>query len=282
MYLIYNSTVLTKSDFRVDADDRAFQYGDGLFETLRYERGQLQFWPDHYQRLTQGMTALHLDQSDLFSAASLHEQIKTLLAKNHLIDQTARVRMQVWRQPGGLYTPTSRAANLLITTRSAQPFSITGRDRIGLFDAVRLSPSPVSAFKTGNALPYVLAGLAKHERELDDVVLLDTAGHVAECVASSLFWLADDTLFMPSLETGCIDGILRCQIIRLAAEGGVPLREGLFRPDVLARADAVFCGNVMGIQWFRSIEGIAGNRHFSVEIITQPPLATLFDRLLQA
>ncbi len=282
MYLVYNSALLTKSDFRVDADDRAFQYGDGLFETMRYERGQLQFWPDHYQRLTQGMAALHLDRSDLFSAASLHEQIKALLAKNHLLDQTARVRMQVWRQPGGLYTPTSRAANLIITARSAPPFSITARDRIGLFDSVRLSPSPVSAFKTGNALPYVLAGLAKQDSELDDVMLLDTAGHVAECVASSLFWLADGTLFMPSLETGCIDGILRRQIIRLAAEEGIPRREGLFRPDVLAGADVVFCGNVMGIQWFRSIEGMASDYLLSINNIRQPPLATLFDQLLTA
>ena len=278
MYLIFNSAVFTKSDFRVDANDRAFQYGDGLFETVRYDRGRIQFWPDHHQRLTQGMTALQLNPSDLFTAASLHEQVHTLLRQNQLTDQPARIRIQVWRQTGGLYTPTNRAANLLITSRAGQPFAITERTRIGFFDAVRLSPSPVSAYKTGNALPYVLAGLSKQERALDDVVLLDTAGHLAECVASSLFWLSGGRLFTPSLATGCIDGILRRQISRLAAELGIPMQEGLFRPDVLAGADMVFCGNVMGIQWFRFIEGT--DRPLSIDSIRHPPIATLFNRLM--
>ncbi len=280
MYLVYNAALLTNSDFTVHFDDRAFQYGDGLFETLRFEQGHLRFWPDHHQRLIQGMNALQLEITDLFAADSIHDQIITLLTRNNLLTGTARIRMQVWRQPGGLYTPTSRTANLLITAQAGQPFAITGRDRIGLFEAVLLSPSLVSAYKTTNALPYILAGLAKQERGLDDVILLDTQGHLAECVASCLFWLAEGVLFTPPLTSGCIDGILRRQLLRLATELAIPVREELCTPDILNRADALFCGNVMGIQWFRSVDFADGNHRFSDETIARPPLAALFSRLL--
>lgn len=259
MYLVYNSVLLPENDVQISAGDRSFQYGDGLFETLRYQQGRLMFWPDHYDRLTRGMAALHLDPPDSLTAATLHDALVGLLAHNGLTGQTARIRIQVWRQTGGLYTPTSRSANILITAREGQPFRYTEKKQLGIYDAYRLVCSPVSAYKTTSALPYVLAGLAKQAGGFDDVVLLDSRGCLAECVASALFWLRDETLFVPALETGCIDGILRRQLLRLAPGLGFRVQEGLFMPDELAGADAVFAGNVMGIQRFETVNGVVVN-----------------------
>jgi len=82
----------------------------------------------------------------------------------------------------------------------------------------------VSAFKTLNALPYVLAGNYRKQLGVDEVILLDTHGHLAECVASNLFWLKDGMLYTPSLNTGCIGGIIRQQFFR----SGYPLTEVYF------------------------------------------------------
>ncbi|WP_460637252.1 aminotransferase class IV [Larkinella harenae] len=253
MNVVLNGDILREEAVWLLPDNRAFQYGDGLFETVRYEAHDVRFWPDHYDRLTRGMRALALHPHPLFDQGLLRTQITDLLSANHLRDQAARIKLQVWRQPGGLYTPTSFQSHYLITARSGPAFALTEKNKVGFFEAVRLSPSPVSAYKTLNALPYVLAGIARQHQQTEDMILLDTHGHLAECIASNLFWLQGNQLFTPSLESGCIDGILRRQILRLAPQHGVVIREGLFRPTVLAHADAVFCTNVAGIQWFRQV-----------------------------
>lgn len=255
MFLVYNSDIFSEGDFRLSANDRAFQYGDGLFETIRYEADRVWFWPDHFTRLSAGLSALQLIPPGNFTSTNVHNSIVQLLSANELTHQPARIKIQVWRQSGGLYTPATNEANVLITVRPGNAFSITEKAQTGIYDTFRLSPSPVSAFKTLNALPYVLAGLYKDLHKLDDVILLDTEGHLAECLASSLFWYANETLYTPSLQTGCINGILRQQCLRMAPDLGIALQEGLYRSETLYKAEAVFCANVMGIQWLNEVKG---------------------------
>ncbi|GAB4040871.1 aminodeoxychorismate lyase [Spirosoma gilvum] len=256
MFLVYNSDVLSENEFCLSANDRAFQYGDGLFETIRYEDQQVWFWADHMARLTAGMAALRLNPPETHFAERIFQQIQTLLSANNLTDQPARIKVQVWRQPGGLYTPTQNQFNLLITTKPGSPFSVSDKATVGIYEDYRVSKSPVSAFKTINSLPYVLAGLHKQQHGFDDVILLDTNGNLAECLASTLFWFNQHTLFTPSLETGCINGILRRQLLRLAARTDIDVQEGLFQPAILTQAEVVFCTNVMGIQWIRQVNSI--------------------------
>ena len=246
MSLVYNSTILADDTLSLSPADRAFQYGDGLFETIRYERGRVWFWPDHVARLQAGMTALHLDWPLNLTADTLYSQLLDLLAHNGLMDTTARIKIQVWRQPGGLYTPATSQTNYLITARAGHPFAITQKPKISIYDTFRLHNSPVSAHKTLNSLPYVLAGIYKVQQQLDDVLLLNTAGYLAECQAANLFWLTDNVLHTPDLQTGCVNGTARKQLLRLFPDQ----QQGFFLPDVLSAADVVFSANVMGIQVF--------------------------------
>jgi 4-amino-4-deoxychorismate lyase len=55
------------------------------------------------------------------------------------------------------------------------------------------------------------------------------------------------------LQTGCINGIVRQQLLRAAPDLGISLQEGLYKPEVLCEAQAVFCANVMGIQWLNEV-----------------------------
>lgn len=246
MNLVYNSDMLAHDAFGLTAGDRAFQYGDGLFETIRYEAGRLWFWPDHAERLWAGMNALDLQLPGGQTPDGLYERIGQLIATNHPEGGPVRIKLQVWRQPGGLYTPATSAANLLITTAPGQPFTVTNKSKIGIYDAYRLYSSPVSAYKTLNALPYVLAGRYKVQHGFEDVLLLDTDSCLAECLASNLFWFRNGVLHTPALSTGCVNGIARRQLVRLFPGQ----QEGHFRFDALATADVVFAANVMGIQLF--------------------------------
>ncbi|SOD98601.1 aminotransferase class IV [Spirosoma fluviale] len=275
MFLVYNSDILHESDFRLSVNDRAFSYGDGIFETIRYESNRIWFWRNHFARLSAGMAALHLTPPENFTADGLHQTLLRLLDANGLSNQPARIKLQVWRQAGGLYTPKTNSVNVLLSALPGNPFSISEKAQTGIYEEFRLAPSPLSAYKTLNALPYVLAGVYKEQHALNDVLLLDTEGHMAECLASSLFWYTRKTLYTPSLRTGCIDGIIRRQLLRLAPDLGIPVHEGLYKPDVLQQAEAVFCANVMGIQWLNQVDSYIIN----TSVTTKERLESLLNQL---
>lgn len=234
--------------------NRAFQYGDGLFETIMFRRGGARYLAGHYERLTAGMAVLDLAVPGGFSVGYLGEAIAGLVRANALGDQ-ARVKVQVWRRPGGLYTPDSREADFLVTVAPLPGPGPGRRDHVQIYRELRLHASPLSRFKTCSALPYVLAALARRRLGADEIILLDGPGHVAECVASNLFWLRNGTLYTPSLAAGCVAGIMRGQILAQAGWYGLPVEEGLYSPEELLGAEVVFCCNAAGHQFLTRIEG---------------------------
>jgi 4-amino-4-deoxychorismate lyase len=276
---VYNGDVLPQNEGELSFTNRAFQYGDGLFETIRYEAGHLWFWSDHFDRLSRGMHALRMIAPTQFSVKRIYQTILQLLDLNGAGNQPIYVKLQVWRKPGGLYTPTQHEIDYLITTRPGQPFSITEKEKLGVFEDFRLNFTPVSAYKTVNALPYVLAGMARLEQGVDDVILFDTDGNLSECLASNLFWYKNQILYTPSLQTGCIDGIIRKQILRLGAQTGLQICQGLYKPEVLNQAEAVFCTNAAGVQWFRKVDSPLVNGQFLWVMSEENPLGILLAQL---
>ncbi len=252
--------------------NRAFQYGDGLFETIIFRGGAARYLDSHYGRLTAGMAVLDLAVPGGFTPEYLQEAIDGLVHAN-APGGPARVKVQVWRRPGGLYTPESREAEFLVAAAPLPPPAPAQRHHVRFWEEMRLHASPLSRFKTCSALPYVLAGLARRRLGADEVILLDGAGHVAECVASNLFWLRNGTLYTPSLATGCVGGIMREQILAGAGRYGLRVEEGLYPPAELLGAEVVFCCNVAGHQFLTRIE----TQSFAAAV--PPALARLLEGL---
>ncbi len=237
--------------------NRAFQYGDGLFETIIYRQGHIRFLEDHYTRLMNGVKAFQMQVAQEFSLPYMEEHIYKLIEANNL-GLDARVRVHVWRKPGGTYTPLHHEADFCITAHTlsaALPF-VSPKERVAFFEDIRVVASPLSRFKTCNALPYVMAGIAMKQKEANDMILLDVHGHLAECIASNLFWVKENMLYTPGLQSGCIEGIMRKQLLRKAKELQVPVQEGLFSKEDILSADALFCCNVAGIQVIRQVEEV--------------------------
>ncbi len=255
--VVYNFALLPPEQLPTILNDRAFAYGDGLFETIIYDSGQIRFWPSHFRRLRAGMEALGLLPPEGFTVIALEEQMQQLLQANQLTG-TARLRLQAWRKPGGWYTPASGEMNYLITAQECSPPQLSAKHQVFFYEDVRLPASAISAYKTCNALPYVLAGIAKSRANADDMILLDMGGHLSECIASNLFWWKEAIFYTPSLRAGCVAGVMREQLIQCIQEGGRVVREGLFGKEALWDADSVFCCNVAGIQWIQRVE----NHHF--------------------
>lgn len=256
MNVLFDGRFTAENEVRLSFTDRGFQYGDGIFETIICQREAVRFLPLHWARFTRGMKVLDLSMPKWLDLEYLESAILKLVQLERL--ETARVKVLVWRREGGLYTPTQHSAHLLIMAlQHRKPPQIL--ETAGFSQTVRITRSPTSSFKTLSSVTYVLAGMEKNQRNLDELILLDHNDCPAECTAANLFWIKNNRFYTPPLDSGCIDGIRRRYIIeRLAGEN--PVSEVSISIQELLEADQVFTCNVAGIGWIRNIQ----DRHFEL------------------
>ena len=224
-----------------------------MFETIIVKQGIIQYFNYHFSRLSKGMKVLRLADKIPFTQNGLASQIELLLEENELLED-ARVKIQVWRKDGGLYTPQSMDFDLLISVQQHEMQSELKCIKLGVSTSVKIQYNPFSEFKTLSSLPYVMAGIEKKERGLDDVLLMSTGGFVAECLASNIFWERNGIYYTPSLKSGCIAGIRREVITRFLRKQGYIVRRKMARKRDLWEADFAFNANVASIHIISQIE----------------------------
>ena len=231
--------------------NRGLAFGDGFFETLVYRDQQLQLAADHAARMQQAAAALYLTlPAPLATAEALTATLARLAEANHL--PAARLRLHLWRSGGGRYTPPTDAAEWLATT---EPF-VPDDSPIGIADFAQKTHSmhsPLSFCKGPQAWLYVRAAHERQQRGLDEIILCDAAGHVAEVGAAAIFWLKDGALYTPALASGCVAGVRRAEVLRRAQAQGISCREGLFSVSEVLAAEAVFTANVAAVRAVRQI-----------------------------
>jgi branched-chain amino acid aminotransferase/4-amino-4-deoxychorismate lyase len=243
MKAIFNSRITTLEKISLISKNRAFCYGDGLFETIVTGPQRINLIDLHLKRLKKGCEELNLDFQE-FNPEKIKRMIAEIAEENG-ISGTLRSRLQLWRKPGGLYSPSSKESEFLIeVSPSTQPlFSMA--NGLGISEKANVNYSAISFAKTMSALPYVLAGIEMKERALDDIVLLNSAGYLAETHSSNLFWSKDNIVFTPALSSGCVEGVMRTFIMNQ-----IEVKEVLASPSVLNFADSVFTTNASGIKYF--------------------------------
>lgn len=251
--LYYNNALADAAKVQVGINNRAFKYGDAVFETIKYAHGQLRFWEDHYFRLMSSMRILRMEIPMDFSPEILEERVQETILANHAEHTAHRVRITVFRAGGGYYTPETNTIDYLIEVERwphhAYELNTNGL-AIDLYKDFYKQKSLLSNLKTANAMLYVLAGIYKSENGFDECILLNDDKHVVEAISSNLFMVKNDVLYTPALNTGCLKGIMRKQIIALAAKLKIAVHEENFSPFELQKADELWLTNALhGIQW---------------------------------
>src|SRR5690606_30964422 len=122
--------------------------------------------------------------------------------------------------------------------------------KIDIYDELRIQYNQFSALKTLNALPYVMAGIYKNEQQLDEVLLLNSQGQICEGSSSNVFLIADNTLLTPPLSHGCVEGVMRKNILQIAGKMQLRVVENAVGPKEMQVAEEVFFTNaIQGIRW---------------------------------
>ena len=261
-YINFNGEIVPADNKLLAVDNRAFKYGDGLFESMRLMKGQLKFADLHADRLQRGMKALKIDGYSQMDTWFLKEKVDQLAARNKI--KHGRLRLTVYRDAEGLYTPSQNKMGYCLELQPVDEPRYFLNDKGLIMDIFTELPKPtnyLSNIKTCNSLIYVMAGLFKSQNRLDDVFLLNQNGSLCEAGHSNIFVWYKSNLYTPALSEGCIEGVMRQVVIKLAKQTGIPFTEAQINPDILYEADEVFLTNATkGIQW---VMGFGVKRYFN-------------------
>ncbi|GAB2965167.1 hypothetical protein GCM10027048_38410 [Hymenobacter coalescens] len=261
---LLNGEALPLTEVQLRLPNRGLQFNDGFFETLVWEQGRVKWLADHAARMRGAAAVLHLQlPAALSTPTSLAATLERFAQHACGPEGACRLRLQLWRAGGGLYAPATAEAHWLLTSA---PFTAHDEPvaRADFAGSIRTHFSSVSFCKGPYALHYVLAAQERTARGLDELLLLDAHSHVAEAVAAAVFWIKNDELYTPALESGCVAGVRRAHLLRVARAQGLVCHVGLYPASDLLAAQAVFTANVAGIRNVTSL----GNVRFKAA----PPL----------
>lgn len=249
---IYNGHLISIYEPAIPFTNRAFRYGDALFETIRLARGKVMFLSDHITRLKLGMTVLRMNVPAEFKTDNIHALITELLNQNK-ITSDARIRLTVIRNDGGFYAPETNDISFLIET---EPLTHNGYELnqkglwVDIYADMRKQINKLSNIKSTNALHYVMAGLAKQSMNLDECLLINENSNVCESISSNVFVVKNGTLFTPPLNEGCVAGIMRKHILNIAHQHKILYFENQVTMNTIMNGDEMFLTNcIKGVQW---------------------------------
>ena len=258
----YNGSFLESDKISLDQVKRGFNFGDGLFETIRVGDGKPLFLKAHFKRFFKGLDELKINYSEI-NPNILTSKIEELINVNN-ITNGARIRLSAFRSGSGTYMPISNDLNYLIEVFPIESNFYNTNKRglsVDLFNDLNKPYNRLSSYKTSNALVYVMASVYASENNYDDVFILNDNGNVIESTNSNVFISSNGVLYTPPLSEGCVGGIMRMKLINLAISKGIVVYENKMPPQHLMAADEIIITNT--IQGFRWIGKYKEKRYFN-------------------
>ena len=242
----YNNTYVEDTLPVIQADNRAFRYGDGLFESMVAFDGIVPLLPYHYEPLKHSAEILMMEMPAYMDFDWFKATISDLLNPNKATN--ARLRMQLTRAGGGLYKPDTNTTDMLITCAPIANNRFEWSSINATFSPYRVDTGVLSNLKTTSKIQYVLSALLAEKKGASEAFLFNTRGTLAEAIQSNVFLIRGDMIMTPALTNGGVNGVMRRYVI-----GQLEQTFNVVQSDVLMNdideADEIFLTNaVRGIQ----------------------------------
>lgn len=237
-----DGSILPAAEAKVSVFDHGFLYGDGVFEGVRFYNRKAFRLPLHLKRLQRSAAALQLTIP--LSAEALAQAVAELIAASPLDD--GYLRIIVTRGVGvlGINPASCQQPGVIIIADQLQMVSEAQRTqgvRAIIASTRRLTPDRLdSRIKSLNYLNAILARMEANYAGVEEAILLNDRGCVAEGTADNLFVVSDGVLLTPPATEGALAGITRQTVLELAAANGIPAREAVLTPYDLYNADECF------------------------------------------
>ena len=247
----FNGTLVSQ-DTNILTQNRAFLYGDGVFETVKVINNKILFLEDHYFRLMSSMRVIRMEIPMNFTMEYLEKQILALVNKNGL-SASSRARITVYRNDGGYYLPQNNTVSFLIHAVALQNtlYAVEKMNyEVDLYKDFYITKQLLSSIKTTNKIINITGSIFANENGLDNCLLLNDSKNVVEALHGNLFMVLDSKLITPPVSEGCLNGVMRKQIISLHKKiKNLEVIEAAISPFDLQKAEELFITNVIkGIQ----------------------------------
>jgi 4-amino-4-deoxychorismate lyase len=239
----------------IPVNDRGFQYGDGLFETIEVIESQPVFLDQHLLRLSAGCLKLNIPIPSI----------------NQLTDEIYRVckyskqgvlKIIITRGRGGrgYRQPEAIQPTRVISLHPFPEYPATHAKQgiIARFCDTRLGLNPTLAgIKHLNRLEQIMARAEWDDPVIQEGIMLDSNNHVIEGTMTNLFYVKDSIIYTSLLTLSGVAGIVRGVIKELIAENNLTLIEHDYGKEALLTADEAFvCNSIIGLWPIRQIENV--------------------------
>lgn len=240
--LVYiNGDFVPREEARISVFDHGLLYGYGLFETMRAYNGTIFLLDEHMSRLRYGAEAIGLQERT--AGIDIAGACRRTLEANLLLN--ARVRLTLtggdapvfpWEAPEG-------EPSLIISARSFDgiaPEIYNHGYRASIVSLRRDEESLLTRIKSIDYLVTVMARREAAAAGMDESILLNREGFIAEGGNSNIIFVRDGALVTPSLRAGILPGIIRRLVLELAGASCIPVREENILPSTLDDYDEAF------------------------------------------
>ena len=233
MYVSINGTLISTDDAFVSAMGEGYNYGFGLFETLKIVNGNIIFLKEHVNRLEKG--CIDLDLQFEYNEATLQGYAKDLLLSNHITNGSLKI----------LYAKNKEQYSLLITTNENKYTEDLYKKGYQIcFAAGKRNPhTKLTYIKSNNYLENLLEKTKANKMGYEEAIYSNTEGFLSEGTYTNIFFVKNNKVFTPSITCGLLPGIMRDKVIEIIQKHSIKLEVGQFQKENLLEADEIFLTN---------------------------------------
>ena len=230
---------------KISVFDHGLLYGDGIFEGIRAYNSRVFRLREHIDRLFDSAKAILLEIP--ISHAAMMKAVVDTCRKNKLRD--GYIRLIVTRGKGtlGLTPNRCKKPSIIVIADKIQLYPPELYERgmaiVTVATTRNLSNAVNPAIKSLNYLNNILAKIEANNAGVEEAIMLNSEGFVAECTGDNIFILKGGRMMTPPLSAGALYGITRGVVMDMAREAGIPVSEpNLTRYDLFVADECFLTG----------------------------------------
>jgi len=208
--VFHNSDFIKEDDLVIESSNRALNYGDGFFETIKIINTKPFNFSAHYLRYCFACSVLKLDCTENEESLLLH--LNKLIKHNNIVNGSAKIYIS--RGGEGKYLPDSTSSDIIIRTNDGLGFELNTAISLFVFSDEVKTIGKISNIKSVNALVSVLGAIHAKENGFDNAILMNNEGNFIETTNSNIFLVKNEVVYTPPITDGCVDGAMRKWVVQ--------------------------------------------------------------------
>ena len=244
--VFYNGEFIDNKKISISYYDRAINYGDGFFETIKIINTNLINFSYHIERIQLALSILKMKNN--YSKSLLENNVSEIVKINRIKDGSVKI---IFTRSGyGRYLPKSNQTNIFIKAISGDSYILNKTVSLCFYEDEKKSLGAISNIKSINSLVSVLASIHANEKHYNNAILLNTLGHVIEATNANIFMVKNNRIFTPPITEGCVDGTMRkwiCNNIIIS-------EKNILKQDILDANEVFITNSTNGVIPIKSIE----------------------------